>query len=161
MTDFFLLLILPGAGDELQGMKRGIVEMIDAIAVNKADGDNLIRAERARAEYAAALHLFPLPPDGWTPRVLTCSALAGEAIADVWAVVIEHRRHLEQTGFLARRRSAQAVDWLNELIALGLRDAFRLHRGVAHRLPELDAAVTRGQATPFAAARELLALFRS
>jgi LAO/AO transport system kinase len=161
MTDFFLLLILPGAGDELQGMKRGIVEMIDGIAVNKAEGENRLRAERARNEYAAALHLFPPPADGWFPRVMTCSALEGEAIADVWAMVAEHRRHLEQTGFLARRRSGQAVDWLNELIALGLRHAFHSHRGVAQRLPELDAAVTEGRATPFAAARELLALFRS
>ncbi len=161
MTDFFLLLILPGAGDELQGMKRGIVEMIDGIAVNKADGDNKVRAGRARAEYAAALHLFPPPPDGWTPRVLTCSALEGEGIADVWVTVTEHRRHLEQTGFLARRRSAQAVDWLNELIGLGLREAFRAHRGVSRRLPEVEAAVASGQATPFAASRELLTLFRS
>ena len=113
------------------------------------------------AEYAAALHLFPLPPDGWTPRVLTCSALAGNGVAEVWSTAVEHHRHLENTGYLARRRSAQAVDWLNELIGLGLRDAFRSHRGIAHRLPGLEAAVTRGQATPFAASRELLALFRS
>jgi LAO/AO transport system kinase len=161
MTDFFLLLLLPGAGDELQGMKRGIVEMIDGIAVNKADGDNATRAQRARAEYAAALRLFPPPPDGWTPRVLTCSALSGEGITEVWAMVMEHRGHLERTGFLARRRSAQAVEWLNELIGLGLRDAFRSHRGVAQRLPEMEAAVARGETTPFAASRDLLALFSS
>jgi len=158
MTDFFLLLMLPGAGDELQGMKRGIIEMIDGMAINKADGDNKARAERARAEYANALHLFPASGDGWTPRVLTCSARTAEGVAAIWEMVLEHRRLLSASGRLAYRRSLQAVDWLNELIGLGLREAFRGHRGVAERLPVIEAEVAAGAMTPFAASRELLSL---
>ena len=112
MTDFFLLLMLAGAGDELQGMKRGIIEMLDGMAINKADGDNKPKAERARVEYAGALHLFPASADGWTPRVLTCSSIAKEGIAEVWQMVLEHRTLLEGNGFLAqlRNRPGPAVD---------------------------------------------------
>ena len=98
MTDFFLLLMLAGAGDELQGMKRGIIEMLDGMAINKADGDNKLKAERARIEYAGALHLFPASPDGWTPRVVTCSAIAGAGIGEVWRMVLAHRELLEGNG---------------------------------------------------------------
>jgi LAO/AO transport system kinase len=159
MTDFFLLLMLAGAGDELQGMKRGIIEMIDGMAINKADGDNRRRAERARAEYAGALHLFPAPADGWLPPVVTCSALDGSGIAEIWEIVLRHREHMQAAGHLARRRSRQALEWMKELIALGLEDSFRRHAAVAARMPELEDAVSRGQATPFAASRELLDLF--
>jgi LAO/AO transport system kinase len=161
MTDFFLLLMLAGAGDELQGMKRGIIEMIDGMAINKADGDNKPKAERARVEYASALHLFPASPDGWSPRVLTCSARSGEGIAEVWQMVLDHRQLLETNGYVARRRSRQALDWLGELISIGLETAFRQDPLVAARLPELRQAVEQGHMTPFAASRELLALFRS
>ena len=160
MTDFFLLLMLAGAGDELQGMKRGIIEMLDGMAINKADGDNKIKAERARAEYAGALHLFPAS-NGWTPRVLTCSALSGEGIPAVWDMVLEHRRHAEASGQFAARRSRQALEWMRQLVALGLEDAFRQNAAIAARLPACEEAVRQGRATPFAASRELLALFRS
>ncbi len=161
MTDFFLLLMLAGAGDELQGMKRGIIEMLDGMAINKADGDNKRAAERARVEFASALHLFPAPADGWTPRVLTCSALTGDGIAEVWETVLEHRRQMESSGHFAQRRSRQALEWMHELVALGLEDAFRRDAAIAARWPELQAAVREGRATPFAASRELLALFRA
>jgi LAO/AO transport system kinase len=161
MTDFFLLLMLAGAGDELQGMKRGIIEMIDGMAINKADGDNKRKAERARVEYAGALHLFPVSPDGWAPRVLTCSSLHNEGIAAIWEMVLEHRAHIEGGGFLTRRRGAQSLQWLDELISLGLHDGFYAHPGVADRLPRLQKAVATGHMTPFAASRELLALFHS
>jgi LAO/AO transport system kinase len=159
MTDFFLLLMLAGAGDELQGMKRGIVEMIDGMAINKADGDNQAKAERARHEYASALHLFPAPADGWNPQVLTCSALKNEGIREIWQMVLDHRDHLEKNGHLARRRSRQALEWMKELVSLGLEASFRGDPRVAARLPELQDAVGQGQVTPFAASRELLALF--
>ena len=161
MADFFLLLMLAGAGDELQGMKRGIIEMIDGMAINKADGDNLRQAERARVEYAGALHLFPTSADGWSPRVLTCSSLHGQGIAAIWEMVLEHRRQLEANGHFARRRSRQALQWMHELIGLGLEDAFRQDHSVAARLPSLQSAVDRGQITPFAASRELLSLFHT
>jgi LAO/AO transport system kinase len=160
MTDFFLLLMLAGAGDELQGMKRGIIEMLDGMAINKADGDNKPKAERARIEYSGALHLFPASADSWTPRVLTCSAIAKEGIAEVWQMVLEHRQLLEGNGFLAKLRNQQALDWMNELTMLGLEALFRRNRAVAERLPLLREAVHGGRMTPFAAARELLALFR-
>ncbi len=160
MTDFFLLLMLPGAGDELQGMKRGIIEMLDGMAINKADGDNCLAAERARVEYAGALHLFPPPADGWTPRVLTCSALTGEGIAAVWEMVLEHQAQMEASGHLAARRSRQALAWMHELVVLGLEGAFHRDSAVALRLPGLEEAVRQGRATPFTASQELLALFR-
>jgi LAO/AO transport system kinase len=161
MTDFFLLLMLAGAGDELQGMKRGIIEMIDGMAINKADGDNKPKAERARIEYAGALHLFPAPADGWTPCVLTCSATEGAGIGEVWQMVLAHRDLLEGNGWLARRRNLQALSWMQELTMVGLDSIFRGNRAVAARLPLLEEEVRMGRKTPFAASRELLALFHS
>ena len=161
MTDFFLLLMLAGAGDDLQGMKRGIIEMIDGMAINKADGDNKPKAERARIEYAGALHLFPASPDGWTPRVLTCSAIEGAGIGEVWQMVLTHRELLEGNGWLARRRNLQALSWMQELTVVGLDALFRGNRAIAARLPLLEEEVRMGRKTPFAASRELLALFHS
>jgi LAO/AO transport system kinase len=160
MTDFFLLLMLAGAGDEIQGMKRGIIEMLDGMAINKADADNKSKAERAREQYENALRLFPASADGWTPRVLTCSSLTGEGIAEVWEMVLDHRRLLDGNGFLARRRSDQAFAWMQELLTLGLRDSLRGDRRVAARLPHLRDEVRAGRMTPFAASRELLRLFQ-
>jgi LAO/AO transport system kinase len=160
MTDFFLLLMLAGAGDELQGMKRGIIEMLDGMAINKADGDNKPKAERARIEYSGALHLFPASADGWTPRVLTCSAISKEGIAEVWQMVLDHRELLEGNGSLAKLRNLQALQWMNQLTMLGLEELFRGNHAVAKRLPLLREEVHQGRMTPFAASRELLALFR-
>jgi LAO/AO transport system kinase len=160
MTDFFLLLMLAGAGDELQGMKRGIIEMIDGMAINKADGDNKPKAERARIEYAGALHLFPVSPDGWTPSVLTCSAMENAGIAEVWQTVLSHRELLEGNGWLERRRNLQALSWMQELTMVGLDALFRGNRAIAARLPLLEEEVRMGRKTPFAASHELLALFR-
>ena len=159
MTDFFLLLMLAGAGDELQGMKRGIIEMLDGMTINKADGDNKPKAERARIEYTSALHLFPASEDGWTPRVLTCSSISGEGIPEIWDMVRAHRELLSGNGFLARRRNAQALEWMNELTALGLEEMFQSNSAVAARLPFLRDEVRRGRVSPFAASRELLSLF--
>jgi LAO/AO transport system kinase len=160
MTDFFLLLMLAGAGDALQGMKRGIIEMLDGMAINKADGDNKKNAERARNEYASALHLFPASADGWTPPVVTCSALNNQGIAEVWQMVLKHRRLTEDNGFLAKRRSLQAIEWMNELVMMGLEASFHADGTVALRLPVLHEEVRRGQTTPFAASRELLRIFQ-
>ena len=160
MTDFFLLLMLPGAGDGLQGIKRGIIEMVDALAVNKADGDMSPRAEQARAEYAAALHLFPATADGWSAPVLTCSALTGAGVPAIWAAVLRHRAHMEAGGHFGRRRRAQALHWMRELIATGLDGAFRADPAVAAILPALEADVAEGRTTAVAAARDVLARFR-
>jgi LAO/AO transport system kinase len=160
MTDFFLLLMIPGAGDELQGIKRGIIEMLDGMVINKSDGDNKARAQRARAQYASALHLFPPSPDGWMPPVLTCSAVNNEGIAEVWEMVQQHRTHQMDTGCFERRRRRQALDWMRELVSQGLQDLFRTDAGVQDRLPLLEEAVKRGEITSFTAARELLEVFR-
>ncbi len=159
MSDFFLLLMLAGAGDELQGIKRGIIEMIDGMAINKADGDNLKKAERARVEYASALHLFPPSGDGWTPRVLTCSATNNTGIAEVWTMVLEHEAQLEASGRIAERRSRGDLQWLEDLISMGLAESFQAQPAVAIRLPALRRDVLEGRVTPLAASRELLSLF--
>jgi LAO/AO transport system kinase len=161
MTDFFLLLMLPGAGDELQGVKRGIMEVADALAITKADGTSRPRAERARTEYRSALHLFPASSDGWTPRVLMCSALTGEGMADIWRLVLEHHETVGASGHLQARRSRQAVDWMHELISQELELRLRSHPGVAGVLPAIEEEVARGRMASRTAARDLLARFGS
>ena len=158
MTDFFLLLLLPGAGDELQGIKRGIVEMVDAVAVNKADGEQVAAAERARTEYQAALRL--IAADGWRPPVMTCSALRGEGMAQIWDVVEQHRTESVAAGRFEARRRSQALAWMHGLLREGLEAAFRARPDVAAALPGLEAEVAAGRTTPFAAARSLLAAAR-
>ena len=160
MTDFFLFLGLAGAGDELQGIKRGILEMIDAIAINKADGDNESKAERARFQHSSALRLFAPNPDGWKPLAVAVSALTGKGIPELWQLMQEHRVQLEANSFWAARRRRQALEWMREMISTGLEDLFRSDPAVAVRLPVLEHAVEQGTMTPFGAARELLSLFR-
>lgn len=160
MTDFFLLLMIPRSGDELQGIKRGIIEMIDAIAINKADGDNVNAARLSQSEYRNALHLFPPSPDGWIPQVLLCSALRNEGVTAIWDLVLEHRRQQEQSGYFAARRRRQSLDWMRELIASGLEDLLRQDPHSGALLPALSKAVTEGALSPFHAARQLLATFR-
>lgn len=159
MTDFFLLLMVAGAGDELQGIKRGIMEMVDGMAINKADGDNKAKAERARTEYTNALHLFPASADGWYPRVVTCSSVTGEGVAPIWELVLEHRAMLKANGHFQDRRRRQALDWMRELISLGLEDLFKTDPRVSARLPGTVEEVRRGHISSFSAARDLLALF--
>lgn len=161
MTDFFLLLMLAGAGDELQGMKRRIIEMLDGMAITKADGDNKNKAERARVEYANALHLFPASADGWTPPVVTSSSLNREGVDKVWQMVLDHRKLIESNGFFAQRRSLQSLEWMKELVMIGLEESFHADHAVAARLPHLREEVRQGHITPFAASRELLRLFHT
>jgi LAO/AO transport system kinase len=160
MTDFFLLLMLAGGGDELQGIKRGILEMVDAMAITKADGDNSRRAERARTEYASALRLFPPSSDGWTPVVLTCSALENRGIGDVWQVVLDHHASQAANGALDRRRRDQAVEWMRELVASGLRTLWQRDPAITARLAQLEHAVADGRMSAYAAAREAVSLVR-
>lgn len=161
MTDFFLLLMIPGAGDELQGIKRGILEMVDALAVNKADGDNEVKAQRARVEYRNALHLFPASPDGWAPEAVAISSLTGRGIPELWDTVLKHRSKLEANGFLAKRRRRQALEWMHELLSGGLQDLLRTDPATSRLLPSLEAAVQNGRIAPPLAARQLLSEFRS
>jgi LAO/AO transport system kinase len=159
MSDFFLLLMLAGAGDELQGIKRGIIEMVDGMAINKADGDNKPKAERARFEYASALHMFPPSGDGWTPEVVCCSALNNTGIGEIWQMVLDHEAQLESVGMIEERRTRGDLQWMDDLISMGLAEMFQKQPGVAERLPALRDEVRNGRITPLAASHELLGIF--
>ncbi len=161
MVDMFAVLLQPGAGDELQGIKKGILELADALVVNKADGEQRGAAERARAEHMHALSLLSSAATGWTTRVLCASALTGDGIADFWELVVEHRAALSKSGELARRRRVQARAWLWRLLDDGLQAAFRSDTRVATRLPELEADVDASRVSAPRAARLLLDLFAS
>jgi len=161
MVDMFLLLLAPGGGDELQGIKRGIVEIADAIVVTKRDGELANAASQMAAHYRAALHLLRPPIPGWEVPVLTCSALKGVGIETVWESVTKHRRMLEESGALAARRSAQAESWLWNELREGLVERFRAQAGVAARLKQCEAQVKAGRLAPTAAARALLDEFEN
>jgi LAO/AO transport system kinase len=159
MVDFFAVLLQPGAGDQLQGMKRGVLELADALVVTKADGDQKALAERTRVEHAQALELLRPPSKAWTPRVTAVSARTGEGVSELWDLVLAHRRALEASGELGRRREAQARDWMWSLVQEGLERDFRAHPAVAQRIPELEREVAAQRTTPAAAARLLLEAF--
>jgi LAO/AO transport system kinase len=155
MTDFFLVLALPGAGDELQALKKGVVELADMIAVNKADGDNLGRARLAASQYGAALHiLLPRSPN-WSPPVMTCSALAGDGIAALWEHVLDHRRRLTASGELATRRGEQQVKWMWTMLEERLFAPLRTDRALKATLPRIEADVAAGRLAPGTAVEEI------
>ncbi len=159
MVDCFLVLLQPGAGDELQGIKKGVLELADLLVVHKADGDQLESARRARAEYAQAMKMLRAAHEPWQPPVLVASARTGRGILEVWDRILAHRRALSESGELERRRRRQDRAWLWSLVEDGLRAAFRAHAPVAHRLAELERAVEASEVTAPRAARELLELF--
>jgi GTPase len=158
MVDFFLVLMLAGAGDELQGIKKGILELADAIVINKADGNNIERAREARAEYESALNLLESKSSVWSVPVLTCSALTMDGLEDVWKTMMDHRQKLTEAGDLAEKRRLQAIDWMWSLVENGLRDRFFENKKVKELLPDIIGAVEKGKTSPTAAAYELLSL---
>jgi len=160
MVDFFLVLVQPGAGDELQGIKKGVLELADALVVTKADGEQRASAERSRGEHARALELLRAPTSGWRPRVLIASAFTGEGIPQVWTMIREHDQAVAASGEREARRREQARAWMWSLVEQGLNDAFRSHPEVARRAPELEREVEASRTTPAAAARSLLESFR-
>ena len=155
MTDFFLALMLPGAGDELQGLKKGVVELADLIAVNKADGDNVKRANAAVAEYRAALHILSPRSPNWTPPVLACSALTGAGIDDLWGQILLHRERLSASGELAANRRTQQVRWMWAMIEERLTARLKHDPAVKARLPAIEKAVAEGRLSPALAADEI------
>jgi LAO/AO transport system kinase len=157
MVDFFLVLALPGSGDELQGIKKGVLELADAIAVNKADGEGAARARLALADLRAALRYLPRKRPSWEPRALAISGLSGAGLDELWAVVEEHRAALEVSGELAALRAEQQRAWMWSLIADRLERTFRAHPRVAARLAGAEADVIAGRTTATAAADDLLA----
>jgi LAO/AO transport system kinase len=158
MVDFFLVLMLAGAGDELQGIKKGILELADAIAINKADGNNIERAKEAQTEYEAALNLMESKSAVWTVPVLTCSALTLDGLENIWKAILDHRQKLTEAGELAEKRRLQAIDWMWSLVENGLKDRFFKNPQVKAQLPAIVAAVEKGKTTPTVAAHELLSM---
>ncbi|GAB2561087.1 methylmalonyl Co-A mutase-associated GTPase MeaB [Spirosoma aerophilum] len=156
MVDFFLLLMLAGAGDELQGMKRGIMELADALAITKADGDNQVHAKRARIEYQNALHLFPPTGSNWFPPVLTCSAITGEGIEDVWKTIQEHQHLTIQNSFRSLRRQEQQLTWFRTLLRQALENRFYDQPGVRNRLAIIEEQVRTGSLLPAPAIKRVL-----
>jgi LAO/AO transport system kinase len=159
MVDFFLVLLQPGAGDELQGIKKGVLELADCLLVNKADGEQRAAAERSRGEYAHALQLLRPASPSWQPPVLMASAVTGEGIPQLWETVLAHRAALEASGELEARRRQQARAWMWSLVDEGLRTAFRARPSVAAAIEALEREVEAQKATPAAAARRLLSTF--
>jgi len=160
MVDFFLLLLVPGAGDELQGIKKGVVELADAILINKADGENQLAAQTARAEYNRALHYLSPATEGWRTRAYTASAVTGEGIARVWEVIKGFREKTQASGAWEARRRAQARAWLHTLIDEQLRAHFYNRPAVKAALPEIEQAVMAGTLPATAAAQSLLQLLQ-
>ena len=156
MVDFFLLLMLAGAGDELQGIKRGIIELCDAMVINKADGDNIQKAELARAQYEMALHLFPTSATGWAPKVEVCSAITKQGIGKVWEMIRAHEAQMRQNGHFSLKRNTQQSNRMKEAIHEHLMDHFYNHPDIVRFLPEIMSQLEASRLTSYQAARQLL-----
>jgi LAO/AO transport system kinase len=158
MVDFFLVLLLAGGGDDLQGIKKGIIELADMIAINKADGDNVKRAQRAAADYRHALQIFTPHDATWFPPVLTVSGLENSGLKELWAKVLEHRDTTSATGEFQTRRQAQAVSWMRDMLEDRLMGALKANPKVASELPSIEASVREGTLLPTLAVERLMGL---
>ena len=158
MTDFFLALMLPGAGDELQGIKKGLVELADMIAVNKADGDNIKHANLAAAEYRGALHILTPRSEHWLPPVLTYSALTGDGVGALWQTILDHRTAMNASGDFAARRREQQVKWMWAMLEDRMKARLRADPAIRAKVKQLEAAVADGRMTPTVAADTVSAL---
>lgn len=159
MVDFFLLLKIAGAGDELQGIKRGIMEMADTIVINKADGDNIAKAKLAKTEFNRALHLFPAKKSGWTPRVTTCSAISKAGIDAVWKIISDYFELTKTNNYFQQKRQEQNQFWMMETINEQLKSNFYNHSDISKQLEINKKAVQNNEISPFAAAQVLLEMF--
>jgi LAO/AO transport system kinase len=160
MTDFFLALMLPGAGDELQGIKKGLVELADMIAVNKADGDNIQRANLAAAEYRGALHILTPRSEHWQPPVLTYSALTGAGIAELWQTIQDHRTAMNASGEFAARRQQQQVKWMWNMLEQRLMARLRADPAIRAKVKQIEASVADGRVAPALAAEQIAEMLR-
>jgi len=160
MTDFFLVLALPGAGDELQALKKGVIELADMIAVNKADGDNVARAKLAAAEYGAALHILSPHSANWSVPVVTCSALKGDGIDTLWRHVLDHRERLTASGELAAHRGEQQVKWMWTMLEERLFAPLRSDRALKAALPRIETEVAAGRLAPATAVEQMAAMLK-
>ncbi len=159
MTDFFLLLMLAGAGDELQGIKRGIMEMADLIAINKADGNNLEKAKMARVQYNNAIHLFPKKDSDWDPKVLLCSSLNKTGISEIWNEIENYRKKTIENKYFENKRNMQSIFWMHETIEAQLKRNFYGNAEIKSELKELENEVLYNKISPFAAAGKLMEMF--
>ena len=159
MVDFFLLLMLAGAGDELQGIKRGIMEMADTIAINKVDEAGEKAVSRAVREYKNALHLYPETKSGWSPKVTTCSALTGKGIPDLWEIILEYMQLTKKNGYFEQNRNRQAQRWMYDTISNRLREHFYDNAAVKSKQQQIEQQVLDGQMSSFKAAQQLLDLY--
>jgi GTPase len=159
MVDFFLVLMLSGAGDDLQGIKKGVLELADMVAINKADGDNVTRANLAAADYRSALHLMTPASPSWDPPVLTCSAIENTGLDEVWHQIEIHRNRMTATGELASRRADQQVRWMWSMLEERLRDDLRSRPEVTQRLAELERSVRDGELPATVAVEEVWSLY--
>ena len=160
MTDFFLALMLPGAGDELQGIKKGLVELADMVAINKADGDNVKRANTAAAEYRSALHILQPRSEHWQPPVVTYSALTGAGIAELWQKVLDHRHVMTGSGNFAARRREQQVKWMWSMLEQRIMARLRSDASVRGKVKKIEAEVADGRITPSLAAEQIAEMLR-
>jgi LAO/AO transport system kinase len=160
MTDFFLVMALPGAGDELQALKKGVVELADMIAINKADGDNLARAKVAAAEYTAALHILSPSSPNWSPPVVTCSALNQDGIEDLRNKILDHRQRLTASGELKARRGEQQVKWMWTMLEERLFAPLRSDRAIKTALSRIEADVVAGVTAPAAAVETIAGMLK-
>lgn len=156
MVDFFLLIQIAGAGDELQGIKRGIMEMADAIAINKCDGSNITKAKLARVQFENALHLFPLSPSQWSPKVLSCSSIERTGVPEIWDTIIDYCKHTKENNYFETRRSEQAKYWMYETIHEQLRDNFYHDSKIKGMIPDFENKVLNDEMSSFIAAYKLL-----
>jgi LAO/AO transport system kinase len=156
MVDFFLLLMLTGAGDELQGIKRGIIEMADAIAITKADGSNLLDAEAAKSLHQNALHLFPRPPSGWSPEVVTCSAFDNTGISDLWEKISDYVSFTKKNGFFEECRRKQEIIRMHDSISDFLDNSFYNDKEVKSGIPLIEKQLYEGRITSYKAAMTLI-----
>jgi len=156
MVDLFLLLMLPNAGDELQGIKKGVLELADLVVVNKSDGEQETLAKTAQSEYRKALHLLPSSKNSWTPQILRCSALEKRGIDKIWDSVKSFRKALQNSGEWEKQRRTQTGKWMWSLVEEGLLTNFRNHPNLQKQIPELEKEVESGNMLPTTAARKLL-----
>jgi len=160
MTDFFLALMLPGAGDELQGIKKGLVELADMIAINKADGDNIKRANLAAADYRSALHILQPRSEQWQPPVVTYSALTGAGIAGLWQKIVDHRNAMTASGDFAARRRQQQVKWMWSMLEQRVLARLRADTSTRARVKKTEAEVAAGHLTPALGAEQIAGMLR-
>ncbi|HTZ41335.1 MAG TPA: methylmalonyl Co-A mutase-associated GTPase MeaB [Syntrophales bacterium] len=161
MVDFFLVLMIAGAGDELQGIKKGVLELADAITVNKADGDNIDRAKMARQQYATAMHLLSPPSPDWSTPVLMCSSLTGTGLAEIWDVVLKHRKIMNDKGELERKRNEQSRLWMWALVKEGIEEWFYKNAQVVNLLPLIEKEVVNGKITATSGAAKILSFLEN